>query len=347
MIRNACALGSAQVVKWFVMNLHPDALPWEETPCDWCGSEAASLVFEGPDRLEHLPGTFRLVRCERCGLFRQNPRLTWEGLKHYYPEDYASHGKLVQQEQGRLRQMDKRYGPWKRLRAVERYQLGGRMLEVGSGTGLFLEEALRSGHWEVVGVEPSEHAANYSRQHLGVEVIQEMFSKAEFPSACNNSFDVVAFWNVFEHLYHPIADLHKAHRLLKPGGWLVIGLPNVESWEQRLFGRYWVGWDQPRHLYLFPQPALRSILEKEGFRYETARCISTSYSVLYYTLDFWSQSWDKRYLKLRKLLLRSYRTLIIRAMLILPLWFLDRLNLGTVITIFAQKTGTTIPESAG
>jgi SAM-dependent methyltransferase len=213
------------------------------------------------------------------------------------------------------------------------------MLEVGSGTGLFLEEAIRLGHWDVVGVEPSEHAASYSREALGVEIIQSPFAEAEFPPSCDASFDAVVFWNVFEHLYHPVADLRKARRLLKPGGWVVIGLPNVESWEQRIFGKYWVGWDQPRHLYLFPQKTLRHILEKEGFRYETARCLSTSYSVLYYSLDFWSQTWEQRFPRLRRLLLRSYRTLLVRALLIPPLWLLDRLKLGTVITIFAQKTG--------
>jgi SAM-dependent methyltransferase len=213
------------------------------------------------------------------------------------------------------------------------------MLEVGSGTGLFLEEALRSGNWQVVGVEPSEHAASYSRENLGAEIIQALFSEAEFPPACQEYFDAVAFWNVFEHLYNPISDLRKAHGLLKPGGWLVIGLPNVESWEQRIFGKYWVGWDLPRHLYLFPQPALRAILEREGFRYESARCISTSYSVLYYTLDFWSQTWAERYPRLRDLLLHGYRTLLVRALLVPPLWVLDRLNLSTVITLFAQKRG--------
>jgi hypothetical protein len=144
---------------------------------------------------------------------------------------------------------------------------------------------------------------------------------------------------VFEHLYTPITDLRKAHALLKPGGWLVIGLPNVESWEQRLFGKYWVGWDLPRHLYLFPQPALQAILNREGFRYKASRCISTSYSVLYYTLDFWSQTWAERHPRLRAFLLRSYQTVLVRALLIPPLWLLDRLNLSTVITLFAQKTG--------
>jgi len=88
----------------------------------------------------------------------------------------------------------------------------------------------------VVGIEPSERAASYSQSRLGVEIIQSLFSEAELPPNCDASFDAVVFWNVFEHLYHPIADLRKALRLLKPGGWIVIGLPNVESWEQQVLG---------------------------------------------------------------------------------------------------------------
>jgi len=316
------------------MELNAENLPWEEAPCDWCGSDQASLVFEGPDRLQGLPGIFRLVRCDGCGLYRQNPRLAWDGLQHYYPDDYISHARLVQHEGGFLRRLDKRYGPWKRLRAIEQLQPGGRMLEVGSGTGQYLEEALRTGRWVVEGVEPSQRAASYTQKHLHIPVHQALFSQVDLPES---SYDVVVFWNVFEHLYHPIGDLRKARCLLKPGGWLVIGLPNVESWEQRIFGKYWVGWDQPRHLYLFPQSRLRSILEAEGFRYERARCLSTSYSVLYSSLDFWSQTWSDRHPRLRQAMLRLYRTILVRALLVLPLWALDRLKLGTVITIFAQK----------
>jgi len=221
---------------------------------------------------------------------------------------------------------------------------GGRMLEVGCGTGQFLEEALRSGHWEVTGVEPSERAASYTREHLKIQVIQDLFSNTDLPES---SFDAVIFWNVFEHLYHPIADLRKAQRLLKPGGWVVIGLPNIESWEHFVFKQYWVGWDQPRHLYLFPQKTLRSILEKEGFQQVSTRCISTSYSVLYYSLDFWSQTWSERYPKVRHAMLSAYRSILVRALLVPPLWLMDRLKLSTVITFFGQKSsGKTPPSSA-
>ena len=132
------------------MSIVENDLVWEDTACDYCGSGSTEcdVLFEGPDRAERLPGIFRVVRCQRCGILRQNPRLAWVSLKDYYTENYDSHSMLVRHEKGFLRRLDKRYGPWKRLKAMERYSTGGTLLEVGCGTGLFLEEALRSGHFE-------------------------------------------------------------------------------------------------------------------------------------------------------------------------------------------------------
>jgi len=310
------------------------SLTWEDCACDWCGSTQSEPVFSGPDRLEGLPGIFHMAHCPQCGVYRQNPRLVWESLQDYNPEDYASHPRLVQDEPTWLRRLDKRYGPWKRLRAVERFQPGGSLLEVGCGTGLFLEEALRSGRWQVTGIEPGSRAAEYARQRLGVDIHHGRFSDIQLPEA---SFDVVVLWNVVEHLDQPVGDLKYAHRLLKDGGWLVFSVPNLESLERRVFKDYWVGWDLPRHLYLFSQPTLKEILEKIGFRLIARRCISTSYSVLGHSLDFWSQTWAERHPNLRGALLGAYRSLPGRLLMVPPLWLLDRLNLSTILTLFAQK----------
>lgn len=314
--------------------LTPDQLTWENSTCDWCGSNETELVFEGPDRLEHLPGQFRMVRCTKCGLYRQNPRLDWESLKFYYPDNYVSHPNLAKHETSVLKRLDIRYGPWKRLRAIEQFQAGGRLLEIGCGTGLFLEEAIRSGRWEVEGIEPTQRAAKYVQENLKIPIHVARFSDVDLPK---QSFDVIAMWNVLEHLDHPIADLHHAYTILKDYGWLVFSIPNLESLEARIFGPYWVGWDLPRHLYLFPQNNLHEILKTIGFQWKDSRCISTSYAVLGHSLDFWSQSWAKRYPRLRSLLLKAYKTTIARLLLVPPLYITDRLKVSTILTIFAQK----------
>jgi len=311
-----------------------DELQWEETACNWCGSFEAQLIFEGPDRLEHLPGCFRLVRCSRCGLIRQNPRLAWASLQSYYPEGYISHPRLAKDEKNPIKRWDKRYGPWKRLRAVQRYQPGGRLLEVGCGSGQFLEEALRTGKWTVVGVEPSPHAASYARQRLGGQIYQGRFSEIDLAA---ESFDAIVLWNVLEHLESPVDDLRHAVRLLKAGGWLAFSIPNLDSLEARIFGPYWVGWDLPRHLYLFPRQALEEILDEVGLKVAEYRCISSSYSVLGLSLDFWAQSWGEDHPHLKASLLQVYNSLPMRALLVPLLWSLDRLKRSTLITVFAQK----------
>ena len=107
----------------------PSAIVWEECACDICGRADSQPVFQGPDRLEGLPGEFFMARCPDCGTYRQNPRPAWQSLQQFYPEDYASHPPLVQDEPTWLRRLDKRYGPWKRVRAVERHIQKGDLLE--------------------------------------------------------------------------------------------------------------------------------------------------------------------------------------------------------------------------
>lgn len=307
---------------------------WEETPCDWCGSNECELFFEGPDRLMRLPGQFRLVRCHQCGLMRQNPRLAWESLKDYYPEGYASHIPLIREEPSLLRRLDRRYGMWKQVRAVEEFQRGGRLLDVGCGTGVFLEEILRSGRWQVVGIDPTERAAVYARTALQVEIHQGRFSEVALPA---NSFDVITLWHVLEHLDHPIADLRHAHQLLKENGWLVFAIPNIEGLEAHIFGSYWVGWDLPRHLYQFPHSTLRTILSTLGFDWVATRRISMTHALLGNSLEFWMQSWNQRYQASGRRILQLYRSFPARVGLGLPLWIFDRLNLSSVVTIFARK----------
>jgi SAM-dependent methyltransferase len=309
-------------------------LLWETSSCDGCGQLEAEPVFEGPDRLERLPGLFKVVRCLNCGLLRQNPRLKWKSLSQYYRRDYISHPRLVQDQASGWKRLDKRYGPWKRLRAVEQFQKGGSLLEVGCGTGNFLEEALRSGRWQVTGIEPGPQAARYVQEKLQVRVYNNLFHEVSLPE---NTFEVVAMWNVLEHMPEPVQAVQSAYKLLKKNGWLVLSIPNLESLEARLFGRYWVGWDLPRHLYFFPQLRLKSILRDSGFRWVDSRCLSTSYAMFGHSFEFWSQSWEGKRPWLRKAILSLYYSLPGRMGAAAPFWLLDRLRLSTILTVFAQK----------
>ncbi len=307
-------------------------LEWENTTCNWCGSTDAVLLFEGPDRMLRMPGHFRLVRCRCCGLIRQNPRLVWESLKNYYTEDFGSYRSAL--EVSLFHDMARRYGIWKLLRAIERFQRGGKLLDVGCGTGFFLAQAQRTGQWEVMGIEPVETAAAYARRIVRAPILVGRFSDVELP---RSSFDVITMWHVLEHLAEPIVDLSRAHALLRPGGWLVLAIPNLESLAARVFGPYWIGWELPRHLYLFPRKTLRTILTSLGFSVADERCLNLSYAALGHSLEFWLQDGLAQHPLLAQAFLRLYYSWLGRIGLLLPLWVLDRLNLSSIITVFAQK----------
>jgi SAM-dependent methyltransferase len=310
-------------------------LVWEDCSCDWCGSSASERLFSGGDLLHDLPGEFHMVRCSQCGLIRQNPRLAWESLKSYYPEDYSAYQSIIEKEPSRLRRLDRRYGMWKRLRAIQRFQPEGRLLDVGSGTGIFLAEAQRAGRWELMAVEPSPGAASYVRSELEIPVLNHRFAEADLPE---DHFDVITMWNVLEHLDHPVRDLDRAARLLREGGLLVLSIPKVESLDARLFGPCWAGWDLPRHLYLFPQVQLKDLLSEAGLQVVDSRCLAGSHSAFELSLEFWLKARGTAKRAARSLL-AVYRSLPVRLAASLPFWLVDQANRCTVITVFAQKKG--------
>jgi len=309
---------------------------WEDISCDWCGSSESDILFSGPDRLERLSGTFKMVKCTHCGLIRQNPRLTWSLQKKYYTDDYTSYSTLIQKEKNALRRFDRRWSFWRRRTAIERFQKGGRLLDIGCGTGLFLEEAKRSNKWNVVGIEPNGRAADYAQQNLNVPILHGRFSEVS-ETLPPNSFDVIVLWNVLEHLEHPIKDLRIAHNLLKQNGWIVFSIPNMRSLDHKIFKEYWVGWDLPRHLWLFERDILLNILQGLGFYVVSERCISTGMPVQKINFEFWSQSWDEKYPQLKKYFIRISKSMITRAFFTIPLFVLDQLKFSPIITIIARK----------
>ncbi|HID64255.1 MAG TPA: class I SAM-dependent methyltransferase [Anaerolineae bacterium] len=313
---------------WF-----PPGVDSESVPCDHCGATEERALFEGPDRLHHLPGTFRVVECLRCGWIRQNPRPTAETIGYYYPPDYASFIRAIEDEPRTWRRWDRRYGILKRRWAVERLLPRGRLLDVGCATGIFLHEMQQAG-WDVVGVEPNPNAASYAQQRFGLLVHVGMLRQVGLPSA---SFDVITLWDVLEHLHTPWADLMEAHRLLVDGGLLVIRIPNLESPEARWFGPLWLGWDLPRHLYFFPRQALVAALSELGFTVERFRCIATSYSTFMLSLQFYLEDRHPPPTRWPQWVLCWGHTMPARLAFAPFFWAISQARLSSIITLFARK----------
>jgi len=307
-------------------------MKFKEHACAWCGSEDYDVVVRGADLLVGLPGEFQFVRCCQCGLYRQNPYLDWEDLKDYYPEDYSSYQPQAAEISSKVKRWDKRYGLWKRVNLVHKYAPSGRWVDIGAGTGRILQEASLWGKWELMGIEPVDNAAHYIRNTLGVEIFSD---RLENFTGYQKTFDVVTMWDVMEHLEEPIKGIEKVREILKPGGHFVFAIPNMDSWDRKVFKKYWIGYDLPRHMTLFPTDLLRTVLQENGFEICQRTCIAGSHGAFMLDLAFWNR--DVKSSLLTKVLGKGPDFILPRALTAAPLWLIDQLKMGSNITYVVRK----------
>jgi 2-polyprenyl-3-methyl-5-hydroxy-6-metoxy-1,4-benzoquinol methylase len=101
----------------------------------------------------------------------------------------------------------------------------------------------------------------------------------------DESFDVVVMSHSLEHVAEPRADLARVRRLLRPGGLLLVSVPNFGSWQRERFGAEWFALDVPRHRTHFTPRSLAHALQGEGFELVSMRATSSS-GVLVATLQY-------------------------------------------------------------
>ena len=137
---------------------------------------------------------------------------------------------------------------------------GARVLDLGCGRGVNLGPLADRG-FEVHGVEISAAAAQGADPRADVRIASSL-SDAGYEAAF---FDEVVVWHVLEHVDDPRGTLEEVARILRPGGRLIVAVPNFSSAQARWTGAAWFHLDPPRHLYHFPLAALEELLKSAGF----------------------------------------------------------------------------------
>lgn len=301
--------------------------------CLLCKSKTSIPLFTGQDRLYGYPESFTLVKCDRCGLIYLISRPDGQEIDRYYPQDYVSFPLAIEDEPSWFKRIDRRYGLHKRCREIiRRVKKPGRILDIGCATGIFLHGMQQRG-WEAYGVEPSSYAAQYARSRFHLNVIEGTLDTARFEA---DYFDVVTLWDVLEHIPDPDQTLVEINRILKLGGWLVMSLPNPDSWESAWFSRYWAGWDIPRHFFIYSRNVIAKLLGNTGYSIQEVRSFSGRHGVLVLSLDFWMKDWNTS--SQNKKRVSSIAKSIPARMLTYPFYSIaDRLNKSSIMTVFARK----------
>ncbi len=202
-----------------------EPIPALRRPCPLCGGGWTRGSAGGP--VAAMADAPRPVRCDRCGLVFVDPLPAAALSPSTYGADYY--------EPWQGREERPRVRLWKmRLRQVERRAARGTLLDVGCGDGLFLSVARDAG-WMVDGIEFSPEGARRAAIRLGRPVaVGDLWREG----GLRGPFDVITLWHVLEHLPDPSAMLAAVRERLRPGGLLVVAVPNLDNvpmqWAYRL-----------------------------------------------------------------------------------------------------------------
>jgi 2-polyprenyl-3-methyl-5-hydroxy-6-metoxy-1,4-benzoquinol methylase len=268
--------------------------------CPTCGassSEATCVLTSKKIRLgrrSHEGKWFpsRLIRC-RCSHGFLNPQPSFDELSGLYDDDYFGVapppiGEELDKWMAWAHQGDRMDGV--------RIKPGGRFLDIGCGRGLLVAAMARVG-MEAEGLEPSKYAAARARE-AGLNIRCALLHEVGYPPG---RFDAISMYHVLEHTDDPLQVLRECRRILKPGGELVVGVPNFDSLVFALVKSTWNGLQLPTHLQHFTPASIRIMAESAGFVVESMRTDSTK-DVVAAELANWLRF---RFLLPRRLTLRS------------------------------------------
>lgn len=220
--------------------------------CPWCGSKRLRTRLRTPDLSRRRPGTFVVDECRDCAHAFQNPRLTAEGLAlHHQDLPEAPHPIAPRRHRAAARAMLP-------FREPESW------LDVGTGEGAFPAAAKRyfpytafDGVDTTRRVQKARASGHIEEAHRGRLTDQDLVNRL------HARYDVVSMFHHLEHSPDPREELRAALKVLRPGGHLLIEVPDPHCAFGTLLGKWWPWYAQPRHLHLMPLANLVAELESQ------------------------------------------------------------------------------------
>jgi 2-polyprenyl-3-methyl-5-hydroxy-6-metoxy-1,4-benzoquinol methylase len=232
----------------------------EVEKCPICGEKARKDILSCIDHTVSK-SEFKVVECSNCGFAFTSPRPAESDLGAYYEsEEYISHSNTSKGIVSRLYQRVRKYTLGKKLGLINRQGKKGSLLDIGCGTGEFLNTAKLDG-WKAIGIEPSPSARKQGEENFKLDVRDE----PELASLPAKSFDVITMWHVMEHVPNLRDRVQRLNELLKDDGVLFIAVPNRSSFDAKHYGEKWAAYDVPRHLWHFRAQDMRKLMEQFGF----------------------------------------------------------------------------------
>jgi 2-polyprenyl-3-methyl-5-hydroxy-6-metoxy-1,4-benzoquinol methylase len=236
---------------------------FKSRPCFICGWGCRIIMTGLFDDRFGAPGTYDIMQCQHCGLEQTWPRPSQSELNELYELFYNWVGDRTNYASIRQWFLDSTlYRLWLTWDGDISFHLRrgtGRLLDVGCNEGRGLAFYASNG-FQAEGLEINERAAAIARER-GFQVHTMPLEKFN----PGKPYGVVVLSNVLEHALDPLAMLTQVRRLLSPQGQVWISCPNAASYWRQVFGRSWLNWHVPYHLWHFSPQTLREILIRANF----------------------------------------------------------------------------------
>lgn len=187
---------------------------------------------------------FQIVSCKKCGFFQTYPFPSESEISLYYQsQEYISHSDKKSSIFDLIYHLVRKYTLIQKLNLIKNYVSHGTILDYGCGTGYFLETCKKN-NFTTYGVEVNDTARQLAK-NKNLNVLKD------FNELKNLKFDIITLWHVLEHLYNPDHYIKDFYNLLNNNGYLILAVPNKNSYDAQFYQEYWAGYDVPRHLFHF------------------------------------------------------------------------------------------------
>lgn len=236
---------------------------FEHVSCYLCGEDDHEHFIKAQEDLTGKPGWFNFVKCRRCGLVYQEPRVDMAHIGAYYDEEYIAHRK--RKDWGILQPVyDWAMGKYDRDKdelISDFVQLDGssQVLDVGCAVGTFLTAMQDRYGCQISGVDFKD--CSYYPGFDRIKFYQGLFYEQDFGDA---RYDLITMWHFLEHDYDPMRSLRTARELLTPQGRLIIEVPRLDSVSFALYKERWPGLQAPQHTVLFDKEHLLAAVRAQG-----------------------------------------------------------------------------------
>jgi 2-polyprenyl-3-methyl-5-hydroxy-6-metoxy-1,4-benzoquinol methylase len=264
--------------------------------CPACGAATIKDVLQVKDYT--VSGElFAVAECQQCTLrFTQDVPYENAISPYYKSENYISHTNTARGLIHRIYHFVRERTIRRKRKLIEASSgMKGKILDVGSGTGSFVNEMKQHG-WEVTGLEPDADARKVALDSYGLKLAdsQELYRLQA------GYFDAITLWHVLEHVHDLPAYIQQLKTLLKDTGRLFIAVPNYTAKDATIYREYWAAYDVPRHLYHFSPHSIDVLVRKNGLK--VIECKPMWYDAFYISLlsskyrtgktNWWAACWN-------------------------------------------------------